>query len=446
MKLTNYFQSYLRTTVNLNNSRIETLNKRVDAITSFLRQHPVFGAYFRDVIPQGSFAHRTIIKPIGNREYDADVLLAMDQHPTWTPAEYTRQLKKAFNGSLTYIGMAHSRTRCICIDYADEFHVDVVPYVEDNKHITNNKTDDWETTDPEGFTAWLDDKNRITGGLLPAVIRLLKYVRDSKTTFSIKSVLLSILVGYQVDQWRKTADSSYYADVPTALVHILEDLDDYLQDRPTMPVILDPAGTGEDFSQRWDQEGYANFRKWIHYYAAKAREAYDEGDKAKSVAAWQAIFGSDFKAPASTEIAKSARTEVQPGEQFIDRTLRIPIRLSATVRMTGRVRKVGVMRAYDLPQRGSQVGKNRDIDFEIRNCSVSPPYDVYWKVKNYGKEASDQGQLRGQIERGQSSRHEHTAYVGRHYVEVYIVKGGVCLALDRQEVIVPPGVGVSRVR
>jgi hypothetical protein len=129
MKLHSYFRNFLDHTVNLDDARIEKLNQRVDAISSFLRAHEVFGELFIDVIAQGSFAHRTIIKPVGNREYDADVLLSMKQHPDWTPAQYTQELYKAFDGG-RYKGMAHRRTRCVFIDYSDPFHVDVVPYVE----------------------------------------------------------------------------------------------------------------------------------------------------------------------------------------------------------------------------------------------------------------------------------------------------------------------------
>jgi Second Messenger Oligonucleotide or Dinucleotide Synthetase domain len=183
MKLHSYFKNFLDDTVNLDDARIEKLNKRVDAMSSFLRGHEAFGEFFIDVIAQGSYAQRTIIKPVGTREYDVDVLLSMKEHPDRTPAQYTQELYKAFEASGRYKGMAHRRTRCVYIGYADPFHVDVVPYVEARKDITNNKTDDWEHTDPEGFTAWLETKTRATGGRLPAILRMLKYLRDTKTTF-----------------------------------------------------------------------------------------------------------------------------------------------------------------------------------------------------------------------------------------------------------------------
>ncbi|SDT80368.1 SMODS domain-containing nucleotidyltransferase [Actinoplanes derwentensis] len=440
MKLHAYFKHFLASTVNLDDSRIEKLNQRVDALASFLRGHETFGEFFIDLVPQGSFAQRTIIKPVGSREYDADVLLAMKEHPSWTPAEYTQELYKAFRGSGRYRQMAHRRTRCVFIDYADPFHVDVIPFVESRKDITNNKTDDWEHTDPEGFTAWLEGKTRATGGRLPAILRILKYLRDSKTMFSVKSVLLTILVGGRIETWHADLEDGYYGDIPTALVHILEDLDAYLQANYWMPPIYDPAGTGQDFSQRWDQDEYANFRRQIHSYTAKVRDAYDEPDQAKSLAAWQAVFGDGFQAPPANTVEASAARD-DSGEQFINSAKQIPVRLTESVRLVGHVRRAGVLRSYALPARGDRVGKNRTIDFTLAECSVEQPYSVYWKVKNTGREARDRRQLRGQVELGGTSRHESTSYVGSHYVEVYIVKDGVCVARDRQQVIIPPGMG-----
>ena len=434
MKLLPYFKSFLEDTVNLNDDRIAKLNRRVDAITTFLRDHEVFGDYFIDVLPQGSYAQRTIIRPVADREFDADVLLAMTEHPDWSPRDYTAELKRAFEASARYKGKAHKRTRCVYIDYADDFHIDIIPFVEGRPAITNNKSDSWETTDPQAFTEWLAGKSRIVGGgRLEAVLRLLKYLRDTKTTFSIKSVLLTILVGNSIESWRSAGDPEYYGDIATALVHIIEDLNDYLQSNPTMPSIYDPAGTGQDFRERWGQDGYSNFRAQILHYATKMREAYDAETVGDSVAAWQDSFGPSFNKPVVEAAQKSL-----PAEQFIDTTLRIPIRLKNHVTLVGRVRRAGVARAYDLPRRGDRVEKHRTIDFELRDVDVTGPYEVYWKVKNHGSEAVQAGQPRGDVIVGGTTRYESTAFAGSHYVEVYIVQNNVCVAKDRQPVIIQP--------
>jgi hypothetical protein len=68
---------------------------------------------------------------------------------------------------------------------------------------------------------------------------------------------------------------------------------------------------------------------------------------------------------------------------------------------------------------------------------VPAPYKVYWKVKNHGGEAEKADCLRGQIvHTGAETKSEPTRYRGNHYVEVYAVKDGRCVALNRQRVVV----------
>jgi len=88
------------------------------------------------------------------------------------------------------------------------------------------------------------------------------------------------------------------------------------------------------------------------------------------------------------------------------------------------------------------LAKGRDIAFRLEASTVESPLKVMWKVKNTGEEATSAGQLRGSVVIGDTSRYEHTAYAGSHYVEVYIVKDGVCVAIDRQPVIIPPKTGL----
>jgi hypothetical protein len=64
MKLGAYFKYFLENTVNLNAARINQLNQRVEAIETFLMNDGELGGLIADVIPQGSYAHRTIIRPL----------------------------------------------------------------------------------------------------------------------------------------------------------------------------------------------------------------------------------------------------------------------------------------------------------------------------------------------------------------------------------------------
>ena len=55
-----------------------------------------------------------------------------------------------------------------------------------------------------------------TTNAVPAVIRLMKYLRDYKQTVSVKSVILTTLLGGAVTEARLWGDTSYCCDLPTA--------------------------------------------------------------------------------------------------------------------------------------------------------------------------------------------------------------------------------------
>ncbi|MGN7158132.1 nucleotide-binding domain-containing protein [Dietzia cercidiphylli] len=79
---------------------------------------------------------------------------------------------------------------------------------------------------------------------------------------------------------------------------------------------------------------------------------------------------------------------------------------------------------------------NKELDFAITECNVPSPYDVHWKVLNWGDEAERRNKIRGQIipSNRASGRHERTEFRGDHLVECYVVKDGVVVARDRIDV------------
>ena len=67
MQLADHFDVLLKDTVNLSQFKLDTLDSRVTAIYKALKADPELGQYVRDKIPQGSWAHRTIINPVGDK-------------------------------------------------------------------------------------------------------------------------------------------------------------------------------------------------------------------------------------------------------------------------------------------------------------------------------------------------------------------------------------------
>ncbi len=291
------FEAFLRDTVNLNQTRIDKLQSRVDSIENFLGTSYLENM-FLDLIPSGSWAHRTIIKPVApNDTFDADVLLFVQEQLDWDAKDYLANLHAAFKESSTYKDMVgrEPKTRCVRVSYADEFHIDVVPYMERHasNYITNRlepvSTGSFELSNPEAFTEWVDERQRITNGYFIKVVRLIKYVRDYKNTFSCKSIILKTLLGQGINDVDVIVDPDCYSDLPTALRTIVRKLADSLP--TTMPAVLDPGGTGDNFTDRYrDDWNYENFRQCIVRYAEKIEAAHES-----PIARPQLHYGRDLR-------------------------------------------------------------------------------------------------------------------------------------------------------
>src|SRR5205085_4431252 len=103
MKFTTDFDAFLRDEVNLDQTRLDRLQQSADALENFLSEHHVFGQIFVDSIPAGSWAFRTIIRPVGKYdEFDADMLLYVKERRDWQPKDYIEQLWSAFREHETY--------------------------------------------------------------------------------------------------------------------------------------------------------------------------------------------------------------------------------------------------------------------------------------------------------------------------------------------------------
>lgn len=295
MKHVNYFDDFLKE-VNLNQTRLYTLHQKVEVVTNLLKSK-LLG--YRRYNPQGSYAHKTIIKPVAeNDEFDADILIFIrdkDFEPDKFKEDYVRKIYDIFKDNGNYKDIVRLSTRCVTIDYVGDFHLDVVPCVEyqGNFYICNRAEKKYEQTDGDGYRKWFAEKNRITGNnLLRKVTRLLKFLRDHKSNYSIKSILLTTLLGNHV--YNSDENSSAFDDLPQALKTLSNRINDFLRNNPQMPTVENPVLPGESFNRNWDEIKYRNFREKFDLYNTKINKAFEEKDHNKSVKLWREVFGDDF--------------------------------------------------------------------------------------------------------------------------------------------------------
>jgi Second Messenger Oligonucleotide or Dinucleotide Synthetase domain/Adenylyl/Guanylyl and SMODS C-terminal sensor domain len=456
------FDAFLKNEVNLNKTRIGTLTDRVEAIQNFLEDSDWKPEITR-FNPQGSWAHKTIIKPPGEQGFDADLLVFVQPVSGWSPKDYVLKLKDEFKGNGTYKDKVFLHTRSVRLEYSGDFELDVVPCVVNRPGGTSqfevcNRTDnEFEPTNGEVYTAWLEQRNTWAGtDKLREVTRLLKYLRDIKTTFTCKSILLTTLLGGRITQTDASNQTAYFPDLPTALKTLITRLDDYLQARPKLHDICNPVLPSENFNRHWDQDKYANFRTWMHTYRGWIEDAYNEPDEAESTIKWRRAFGDDFNKESKAALVKIDQGTLVPiqinrllyedavqavrtaGLSILKNVQAVvpwmkkpdwPMRpqSSVAIRATAHHEKNGSsIRTFDS---GQVLSKKLNLRFEAVTPTGIPyasgrDFDVQWQVVNTDHDAWRENGLRGGFYPSDRKgvKWEYTKYRGIHWVEAFVIK------------------------
>ncbi len=287
MKHEKFFNQFMENEVNLNKDRLNKLQGRTRTIREFLRGN-LKG--HQKMEHQGSYGTKTIIKPPKDKDFDADMMVYVKENEDFEPKDYIDEIYNLFKGNRNYKNIVGRKSRCVTLDYSGDFHLDIVPCVEQKKgkHICNKNTNKFEITDGTAYKEWLIEKNKNSGNYLKKVIKLLKYLRDIKTNFSCKSILLTTLLGNQI------SNNESFSDLPTALKEISNRLNDFLQQNEKMPIVKNPVLEDENFNRHWNEDKYSNFRKKFNLYVTKINDAFEEKDHNESVRKWREIFGDEF--------------------------------------------------------------------------------------------------------------------------------------------------------
>lgn len=196
-------------------------------------------------------------------------------------------------GNQNYSDKVHRKKRCVVVDYAGDFHLDVLPCItyKGNQFICNRSTGKFEPTDGTGFRDWFNRKNQETNGNLKLVTRILKHLRDHKETLTAPSILLTTLIGNGVQDGE---GDGCFKTLPDALLTVTTRINAFLQSNPFMPHIVNPALPSESFTRHWDQAKYAHFRDMFNRYTYRISDAYNQSDPDNSVSQWRGLFGDQF--------------------------------------------------------------------------------------------------------------------------------------------------------
>lgn len=157
---------------------------------------------------QGSFAMKTTINTIDNKEYDVDdgvyIQGYSDKEMSDWPSVQTvhNWIKDAVQGHTSTEPI--DKNTCIRVVFADNYHIDLPIYINKDEIIyLAHKEKGWTVSDPKEFTDWFVDKVKSYGEQVRSIVEYLKAWKDYKG-IDLKGIEITILVG---DNFYKNAEN-----------------------------------------------------------------------------------------------------------------------------------------------------------------------------------------------------------------------------------------------
>lgn len=255
------------------------------------------GSALEDLEPtiyaQGSMALGTTVRPRGEVEHDLD-LVCQVRRSDITAMDLYDGVRDRLAEHETYRKMLKEKKRCVCLEYAGEFHLDIVPAVPDSARegtcilVPDTDLEHWTPSNPLGYVDWFKKRSvqlllehMIKADMKPLppqreveakpplaiAVQLLKRARDvmfDGDDDAPRSVLLTTLAGMHY-----SAASSVVATMLQVLLAIRAQLH---AAAPDYIVVANPTNPAEKFTDKMTSGRYEALKKYVGVTVAKIAE------------------------------------------------------------------------------------------------------------------------------------------------------------------------------
>jgi hypothetical protein len=316
----------------------------------------------------------------------------------------------------------------VTVDFKN-YRVEVLPaFVEDDgryKYPDANDGGSWKWCHPRDEIEAVQEIHDRSNRNLKRVCKMIRAWKN-KHGAAMSGMLIDTLC-YNFFYDNKNYDNKSYASYPA----LIKDIFTYLSEQPSQTYWKAPGSDDRVHSS-------GRFQAKAKKAAKRAQEALDAEEEKDKQKVWKKIFGRHFPAiataAASASVTKAAA--IRSTEEFVEDKYPVDIQYEVNLEcdVLYRGARERVYRFIEATFPWLQL--DRKLTFRVVDCNVPRPYEVIWKVRNRGQFAEARG-IRGQLlsDDGSERRTETTSFPGRHYVECYVIKNGVCVARDR--LIVP---------
>ncbi len=384
---------------------------------------------------QGSISMDTAVQN-ENNDFDIDIAVVFkgstigDLGPGAFRNAITEALKKK---SSLFKQDPITKTSCIRVLYAEGYHVDFSLFKKVDS-LFNGSTYyiasyDWINRDPHAINEWFSNEVKKKGKVLKEIIRLSKMFCKSRDNWIMPTGLVQTIL---VDTYLVSSYDTLYENFYYTMKAIASSITEYTN-------VLNPTNFENITYRESDKTKIKNYKNRLDEYLGKI----DINSDTRSLCSqFKEFFNNEYFDDALTESVHDSRmlpvcyddTEEFADNKFIDIYITNTFHFDCIVSLRG-CRPKTYEEAIEIYTRLPH-------DYKIV-CTIPSDvkekidYDeVYWKVRNVGPEAERRNDIRGQIMLRGESITETSLFYGNHYIECYLVKNGVCIAIARKDILI----------
>ena len=141
-----------------NRTQHQTAKSRYAGVGAWLAASPNTLLAGANMYAHGSFGLGTVVRPVGDGEYDVDLIAFAPGFPISLPPSYLKRLVGArLRENRIYAGLLEEKPRCWRLNYAGEFHMDITPSIYNpdclngGELVPEKATDSWKASNPKGY-------------------------------------------------------------------------------------------------------------------------------------------------------------------------------------------------------------------------------------------------------------------------------------------------------
>lgn len=264
--------------------------------------------FFKDgeIYPQGSIRLETTVKPIGRNEFDIDLVFYTPNisASSITPERLRKIVGERLRENEKYKQMLIPLNRGWRINYANEFHLDITPSLdnyndqnENSELVSDRQLQQYMPTNPKGYATWFDEASLIQPSiqstislfesrkmiivedaatvtelpkyntnkpLLKRFIQIFKRHRDimfqDKDDAPISIIITTLATLSYLDCIKNYSYDNEY----TLMIDTLRNMNTFIHQVDSGYLIENPTVKGENFAEKWNINSIKkhNFDKW----------------------------------------------------------------------------------------------------------------------------------------------------------------------------------------